>query len=73
MTDKDKKNQDELFIFDSKEMEKLASYESPKDQVKKKIKEQEEKREQQEQEEWDNEEKRMWEVFDYIENNVKDI
>ncbi|SVC41765.1 uncharacterized protein METZ01_LOCUS294619, partial [marine metagenome] len=35
MTDKDKKNQDELFIFDSKEMEKLASYESPKDQLRK--------------------------------------
>ena len=46
MTDKDKENQDELFIFDSKEMEKLASYDPPieqlrkeKKEVKKKIKE----------------------------------
>ena len=30
-----KNNQDELFIFDSKEMEKLASYESPNDQLRK--------------------------------------
>ena len=35
MTDKDKKNQDELFIFDSKEMEKLASYDPPIEQLRK--------------------------------------
>ena len=35
MTNKDKEKQGELFIFDSKEMEKLASYESPKDQLRK--------------------------------------
>ena len=77
LVDKDKEKQVDLFGLDEKEREKLASYESPKDQaikqLKKEEKEEEEKREQQEQEEWDNEEKRMWEVFDYIENNVKDI
>ena len=35
MTDKDKKNQDEPFIFDSKEMEKLASYDPPIEQLRK--------------------------------------
>ena len=77
LVDKDKEKQVDLFGLDEKKREKLASYESPKDQaikqLKKEEKEQEEKREQQEQEEWDNEEKRMWDVFDYIENNVKDI
>ena len=35
MTDKDKENQDEHFIFDSKEMEKLASYDPPIEQLRK--------------------------------------
>ena len=46
MTDKDKKNQNKPFLFDSKEMEKLVSYDPPieqlrkeKKEVKKKIKE----------------------------------
>ena len=77
LVDKDKEKQVDLFGLDEKEKEKLASYESPKDQakkqLKKKIKEQEEKWRQQNPIEEDDEEKRMWDVFDYIENNLKDI
>ena len=77
LVDKDKEKQVDLFGLDEKEKEKLASYESPKDQakkqLKKKIKEQEGKWRQQNPVEEDDEEKRMWDVFGYIENNLKDI